>query len=151
MTLFLPVIWSPEMRKNLMMMIKEHLGNFPLRLCDHSTEIYEYCPIPRISFGRLQEELFCHNFYLNNLCNEQRFPDWPIAEPYKVFHACLEKWKEIILHSNDNDQNNLEEARKLMDLSSGYNANDLRKAYRALIRKYNEEKVSIKEYDLDQE
>jgi DnaJ homolog subfamily C member 13 len=70
------VIWTLEMRKHLVDMIAQHLGDFPRRLFENNTSEYEYCPIPAVAYKRLQKEIFCHNYYLENLCDEERFPDW---------------------------------------------------------------------------
>ena len=67
-----------------------------MRLCEHTTEKYDYCPFSGIPYENLRRELFCHNYYLNNLCDEVRFPEWPIEEPFEVFRSCLQKWNEII-------------------------------------------------------
>ena len=52
--------------KYLVEMIQQHFGDFPKRL-HHTTAKYEYCPIPGISYPRLEKELFCHSYYLRNL------------------------------------------------------------------------------------
>ncbi len=75
------VIWNLEMRKHLIEMIRQHLGDFPKRLWQNTTSRYEYCPMPGVAYKRLEDEIFCHNYYLRNLCDSERFPDWPIAEP----------------------------------------------------------------------
>jgi hypothetical protein len=40
------VIWNFEMRKHLIEMIRQHLGDFPKRLWQNTTTKYEYCPMP---------------------------------------------------------------------------------------------------------
>jgi len=86
------VIWTLEMRQHLVDMIQQHLGDFPQRLQQHTTAQYEHCPIPRLAYPslNLQQDLFCHNYYLRNLCDETRFPQWPIKEPLEVFRSCLQ-------------------------------------------------------------
>ena len=88
------VIWSLNMRKHLVEMVRQHLGDFPKRLWQHITSKYEYCPIPSVAYQRLEKEIFVHNYYLRNLCDEVRFPYWPIVGPVEVFRACLEQWKQ---------------------------------------------------------
>ena len=37
--------------------------------------------MPVIQYPQLENELFCNIYYLRHLCDQQRFPDWPIKEP----------------------------------------------------------------------
>ena len=139
------VIWNLEMRQHLVEMIRQHLGDFPKRLWQNTTAQYEYCPIPGIAYQRLEKEIFCHNYYLNNLCDEVRFPDWPIAEPVEVFRACLEEWKLQLRRDAAKEEDAQEEARIVLSLKSGDGSKELRKAYRGLARKYHPDKVSKSE------
>lgn len=66
------VIWNFKMRQHLVEMIQQHLGDFPKRLRQNTTSKFEYCPIPGIAYKRLESEIFCHNYYLGNLCDEVR-------------------------------------------------------------------------------
>jgi DnaJ family protein C protein 13 len=137
------VIWNNlDMRAHLIEMISQHIGDFPRRLSQHTTASYEYCPIPGIAYKRLKKEIFCHNYYLNNLCDEARFPDWPIAEPVEVFRACLDNWKLEMERDEVEEEDAQEEARKVLDLKAGDGGKELRKAYRSLARKYHPDKVS---------
>lgn len=136
------VIWNLKMRKHLVEMISQHLGDFPKRVQQNTTATYEYCPIPGIAYGQLEKELFCHNYYLNNLCDEVRFPNWPIAEPVEVFRACLEEWKLQLRRDVVKEEDLQEEARKVLSLETGDGGKELRKAYRGLARKYHPDKVS---------
>jgi hypothetical protein len=135
------VIWSFEMRKHLIEMIRQHLGDFPRRLWQRTTTKYEYCPIPGVAYKRLEKEMFCHNYYLNNLCDEIRFPDWPIAEPVEVFRACLEEFKKQMNRDETEEVEALEKACNALHLKPGDGSKELRKAYRLLARKYHPDKV----------
>ena len=137
------VIWNFEMRQHLIEMISQHLGDFPSRLWQNTTSEYEYCPLPGIAYKRLDKEVFCHNYYLNNLCDEAKFPNWPIAEPVEVFRACLEEWKQQMNRNKHKEVDALEEARKILDIHHGDDGKELRKAYRMLARKFHPDKVSI--------
>ena len=134
------VIWSFDMRKHLVEMIYQHLGDFPKRLCENTTDTYKYCPMPGVAFQRLEKELFCHNYYLHNLCDEERFPDWPIAEPIEVFRACLEEWRKQMSRNQNEEEKEQENARVTLELKSGDGGDQLRKAYRALARKFHPDK-----------
>ena len=78
---------------------------------------------------------------MNNLCDEKRFPDWPIAEPVEVFRACLEEFKKQMNRDETEEEHALENARKALDLEVGDGSKELRKAYRLLARKYHPDKV----------
>ena len=137
------VIWNLDMRKHLVEMIRQHLGDFPQRLWQNTTSEYDFCPIPGIAYKRLEKEMFCHNYYLNNLCDEHRFPDWPIAEPVEVFRSCLEEWKRQMNRDETQEEDAAEEARKALNLKSGDGSKELRRAYRSLARKYHPDKVCL--------
>ena len=130
------VIWTFDMRKHLVEMIRQHLGDFPLRLFQNNSTEYEYCPMPGVAYKRLEKEIFCHNYYLHNLCDEVRFPDWPISEPVEVFRACLEHFKKQLDRDESSEEQVLEKARVLLDLKVGDGSKELRRAYRSLARKY---------------
>jgi hypothetical protein len=135
------VVWTYEMRKHLIDMIRQHLGDFPFRLLQDNTTEYEYCPMPGVAYKQLENEVFCHNYYLRNLCDEIRFPDWPICEPIEVFRACLEHLKKQMKRDESSDEKALEKARVVLGLSTGDGSLELRKAYRSLARKFHPDKV----------
>jgi hypothetical protein len=137
------VIWTFEMRKHLIEMIRQHLGDLPLRLFQHNTMEYEYCPVPGVAYSRLAKEMFCHNYYLNNLCDEERFPNWPIKEPVELFRACLGMFTEKQSHDKSQETVDLEQARRVLQLEEGDGSKELRKAYRNLARKFHPDKVSV--------
>ena len=53
-------IWNHEMRRLMIEKLSLHVGDFPLKLQANGTALYDYCPLPRISYPELREELFCH-------------------------------------------------------------------------------------------
>jgi len=58
----------------------QHLGEFPHRLSQHCHALYEYTPPPPMSWPELSDEIWCHRYYLANLCDEERFRNWPVVE-----------------------------------------------------------------------
>lgn len=136
------VIWNLEMRKHLIEMVRQHLGDFPKRLWQNTTIEYEYCPMPGVAYKRLEKEIFCHNYYLSNLCDERRFPDWPISEPVEVFRACLEEFKKQMNRDETEEEEALEGATKVLNLKPGDGSKELRKTYRELALKYHPDRVS---------
>jgi len=136
------VIWDLEMRKHLIEMVRQHLGDFPKRLWQNTTTQYEYCPMPSVAYTRLEKEIYCHKYYLKNLCDEVRFPDWPISQPVEVFRSCLEEFKKQLNRDESEEEEALKESTKILNLKPGDTSKDLRKAYRTLARKYHPDKVS---------
>ncbi len=77
-------IWNSEMRKFMIQKIAYHLADYTPRLKSNVRALYQYCPIPRVSHPSLEHELFCHVYYLRNLCDTAKFPDWPILDPINL-------------------------------------------------------------------
>lgn len=86
-------IWNHEMRTFMIQKVAYHLADFTPRLKSNVRALYQYCPIPLISYPRLEAELFCDIYYLRNLCNDSKFPDWPILNPLKLLKEVLMAWK----------------------------------------------------------
>ena len=61
--------------------IAAHLADFSPRLQSNTRALYQYCPIPVVSFPQLDNELFCNIYYLRHLCDAVHFPNWPIRDP----------------------------------------------------------------------
>ena len=58
-----------------------HLADFSPRLSSNTRAIYSHCVIPEVQYPQLDKELFCGSFYLRHLCDEVKFPNWPIPQP----------------------------------------------------------------------
>lgn len=43
--------------------------------------------MPKVKYPELENELFCNIYYLRNLCNETKFPQWPVVNHVEV--RCL--------------------------------------------------------------
>ncbi|KTG38214.1 hypothetical protein cypCar_00039258, partial [Cyprinus carpio] len=89
-------IWSSEMRRMMIEKIAAHLADFSPRLQSNTRALYQYCPIPVVSFPQLDNELFCSIYYLRHLCDSTRFPDWPIRDPVKLLKDTLDAWKREV-------------------------------------------------------
>ena len=74
-------IWNGEMRRMMIEKIAAHIANFTPRLQSNTRATYQYCAMPVIQYPQLENELFCNIYYLRHLCDQDRFPDWPIREP----------------------------------------------------------------------
>lgn len=88
------IIWNTEMRRHMIEKIAIHVSDFSCRLTSNVKGLYKYCPIPPIEYPQLDEELFCHYYYLRHLCDEVRFPGWEIREPVTFLRCCLAAWQE---------------------------------------------------------
>jgi len=128
------VIWNADLRRHMVEMIEQHLGDFPARLRQFCLAQYEYCPIPKIHYGELDKDIYVHEYYLKNLCDEVRFPDWPIAEPLALLRESIEAWR-LEMDKGVADTSS-DEARTLLELPKVFENKDLRKAYKTLARKY---------------
>ena len=42
---------------------------------------------PRITFPELEKEIYVHEYYLKNLCDEVTYPNWPIGDPLKLLRV----------------------------------------------------------------
>jgi hypothetical protein len=132
------VIWNAELRRHVVEMIDLHIGNFAAKLRQFTLARYEYCPIAKIHFSSLDKEIYVHEYYLKNLCNESRFPDWPIGEPLVLLRDVIERWRmEMTKGVVDNA---VADAVKLLELSGKFDSLELRKAYKNLARKYHPDK-----------
>ena len=50
--------------------------------------------MPPVTYPELHDEMWCHRYYLRNLCDEIRFPDWPIVEHVEFLQSLLTMWRE---------------------------------------------------------
>ncbi|XP_055379776.1 dnaJ homolog subfamily C member 13 isoform X2 [Condylostylus longicornis] len=90
------VIWSSEMRRLLIEKISAHIADFTPRLKGHTMARYPYLAIPVISYPQLENELFCHIYYLRHLCDTQKFPNWPISDPVQLLKHTLDAWRKEV-------------------------------------------------------
>eukprot|EP01018_Ginkgo_biloba_P003241 Gb_33273 [translate_table: standard] len=89
------IIWTHKMRaERLIDQVLKHLGDFPQKLSQHCHSLYDYAPMPPVTYPELQDEMWCHRYYLRNLCDEIRFPGWPIVEHVEFLQSLLVMWRE---------------------------------------------------------
>lgn len=50
--------------------------------------------MPPVTYTELRDEMWCHRYYLRNLCDEIRFPNWPIVEHVEFLQSLLVMWRE---------------------------------------------------------
>ena len=50
----------------------------------------------QVSYPELEEELFCNIYYLRHLCNEEKFPAWPITNHIDLLKDILIAWKKEV-------------------------------------------------------
>ncbi|GAB1606314.1 dnaJ homolog subfamily C member 13-like isoform X2 [Argonauta hians] len=134
-------IWSNEMRRMMIEKIASHLADFSPRLQSNTRALYQYCPIPVISFPQLENELFCNIYYLKHLCDTMNFPDWPIKDPVRLLKDILDAWKKEV--EKKPPSMSVEEAYQVLNLNKaplGHDESKVRKAYFRLAQKYHPDK-----------
>uniref|UniRef100_A0A8C4HC11 J domain-containing protein n=1 Tax=Dicentrarchus labrax TaxID=13489 RepID=A0A8C4HC11_DICLA len=134
-------IWSSEMRRMMIEKIAAHVADFSPRLQSNTRALYQYCPIPVISFPQLDNELFCNIYYLRHLCDTTRFPNWPIRDAVKLLKDTLEAWKREV--EKKPPSMSVDDAYEVLNLPKGQGQHDeskIRKAYFRLAQKYHPDK-----------
>ena len=81
------VIWKYEMRKHMVEEVLKHIGDFGKKLRENPMMLFDYGPIPLVKYPELEEEMWCHNYYIAALCDEKRFNNWPIKKPVELLRA----------------------------------------------------------------
>jgi DnaJ family protein C protein 13 len=132
------VVWNAKLRKHMVVMIDQHIGDFSGRLRQFTLSKYEYCPIPTIHYPELDKTIYVFEYYLKNLCDEDKFKDWPIGEPLILLRECIERWRiemtKCVVDSAVSD------AKSLLKLGDQFDTKGLRKAYQKLARLYHPDK-----------
>ena len=70
------------------------MGEFPHKLPEHCHAVYDYAPIPPVTYPELEDEMWCHRYYLKNLCDEIRFPSWEIVDHVEFLQCLLDMWRK---------------------------------------------------------
>jgi hypothetical protein len=118
------------MRDYLRSVLLEHLGDFPAQLRENCILHYDYRPLQKkVCYDRLQNEVFCYDYYLGNLCDEKRFHDWPIREPLSLLNACIEQWESLEKQDNE-DTMSIDKAIPILQWNDDANEVDLKPANR---------------------
>lgn len=110
------IIWTHKMRaEHLIRQVLQHLGDFPQKLSQHCHSLYDYAPMPPVTYPELRDEMWCHRYYLRNLCDEVRFPNWPIVEHIEFLQSLLAMWREELTRRPMDLSE--EEALKILEIS----------------------------------
>ena len=133
-------IWCSEMRQLMIQKIAYHLADFTPRLQSNNRAVYQYCAIPIITYPLLEHELFCDIYYLRNLCNTTKFPNWNIMEPVKLLKEVLGAWRVEV--NKKPATMSVDDAYAVLNLAVGIQHDDakVRKAYFRLAQKYHPDK-----------
>ncbi len=132
------VIWNADLRRHVVEMIDQHIGLFQARLRQFSLAKYDYCPIPKIHFPTLDPELYVHEYYLRNLCDEVRFPEWPIVDPLLLLRETIQRWRDEL--SKGVVDSSIGAAKKLLGLPERFDNKELRRSYKNLARQFHPDK-----------
>ncbi|KAK1282702.1 hypothetical protein QJS10_CPB22g00984 [Acorus calamus] len=161
------IIWTHKMRaEHLIHQVLQHLGDFPQKLSQHGHSLYDYAPMPPVTYPELRDEMWCHRYYLRNLCDEIRFPNWPIVEHVEFLQSLLAMWREEltrrpmdlseeeafrileispedVLHEDADKRQPMgmdEEASSTSKLAENIDEEKLKRQYRKLAMKYHPDK-----------
>ncbi|KAK9903732.1 hypothetical protein M0R45_001012 [Rubus argutus] len=137
------IIWTHKMRaENLIRQVLQHLGDFPQKLSQHCHFLYEYAPMPPVTYPELRDEMWCHRYYLRNLCDEIRFPNWPIVE-----HGVPTVLTEISLEDVSSDDADVKHSFEMSEETSSISKQienideeKLKRQYRKLAMRYHPDK-----------
>ena len=137
------VIWTPLMLATLRNCLLEHLAPFRASLRLDPTLQYQFEPCPPVEYEQLNAELYCHSYFLRNLCDSTRFLDWPVLDPEGVLRDIIDAWRsELATASNISRGQSMSFSRaaEVMCLSEEFDRREitssvLRKAYLRLALK----------------
>lgn len=140
------LIWTRSMREErLVTQISQHLGEFPRVLLERHGATYDFVPIAPVTYPALDDEVWCHRYYLRSLADEERFPGWPIRDVVDVVRALLSAWRAE-LAKKPMAMTETEAAAEL-GLDEGWASlprdkrdTALKKAYRSLAMRYHPDK-----------
>lgn len=66
-----------------------HIGNLPQRLVQHNHAVWEHVDCPPVGYPELTDEMWCHRYYLRNLCDAVRFPSWQLVDQVPLLQVRL--------------------------------------------------------------
>lgn len=95
------VIWTPSMLTTLRNCLFEHLAPFCASLRLDPTLQYQFEPCPPVEYEQLNAELYCHSYFLRNLCDSTRFLDWPVPDPEGVLRDIIDAWRSELATAAD--------------------------------------------------
>ena len=93
-----------------------------------------------MSFPPLEHELFCDMYYLRNLCDISKFPDWPVISPLQLLKEVLYAWK---LEVEKKPQSmTMNDALNILGIPGGsdFEESKVRKAYFKMAQQYHPDK-----------
>lgn len=121
--------------------------------------------MPPVTYPELRDEMWCHRYYLRNLCNDIRFPNWPIVEHVEFLQSLLVMWREELTRKpmdlseeeackileislndvssddlNGRDQVELNETSNISKQIQNLDEDKLKRQYRKLAMKYHPDK-----------
>eukprot|EP00123_Amoebidium_parasiticum_P014853 comp22669_c0_seq1/m.35022 comp22669_c0_seq1/g.35022 ORF comp22669_c0_seq1/g.35022 comp22669_c0_seq1/m.35022 type:complete len:2507 (-) comp22669_c0_seq1:101-7621(-) len=137
------VIWHHKMRARLVGQIASHLGDFPRLLPECTSLVYDYVPMPTITYPEIKDELWCHKYYLKNLCDTVRFPNFVVVDLVETLQAILFMWKDLLAADDPSRKKgamSVEEARRLLGVDETANEAKLKNVFRKMALKYHPDK-----------
>lgn len=126
------VIWTNDMRaQRLMPHLWNHIGDFSSLLHESWGITYEYVPCPPIIYPEIQNEIWCHRYYLRHLCNTSKYPNWEIVDHVKFLQAILGAWRTELARQTSKGMTMTKAAEVLeLDPQADLTETDFKKAFR---------------------
>ncbi|CAM6026456.1 unnamed protein product [Sphagnum balticum] len=83
------VIWNTEMRKRLLDHLTTELESYVKFRATNPLALYIHVPRTPLAYPELAESVFCAPFYLQNLLDIDRFPNYPINDPVRFLNSLM--------------------------------------------------------------
>ncbi|CAM6077021.1 unnamed protein product [Sphagnum tenellum] len=83
------VIWNTEMRKRLLDHLTTELESYVKFRATNPLALYIHVPRTPLAYPELAESVFSAPFYLQNLLDNDRFPNYPINDPVRFLNSLM--------------------------------------------------------------
>lgn len=151
------LIWTDDMRTAVLQpALRTHVAAFRAALRGNPALTWDFSLTAPVHYPQLKGEIWCHRYLLRALCDERRFPNWPVEAPLPFLQALLSAWRRE--EQRPPPDMTLADARALLELDASTSVTagidveamstlspgpagreteeSLRRAYRRVCRKY---------------
>ncbi|KAF0686013.1 Aste57867_22167 [Aphanomyces stellatus] len=123
------VIWSPLMRDTLWRVCKAHLDDHRRHLQEDVAAPFAYHPMAPVVYRELDDEVFCHGYYLRQFCNTR---DVDVKDPGTFLSKLAAEWTREI--NRPAMALSRTDAARVLDLPEDSDDVNIRRAYKDLCR-----------------
>lgn len=81
------LLTAPPATSSLHPQLQQHLGDFPARLAQRWSLTWDYAPLPPVAYPELSGEMFCHRYYLRNLCSGSNYSSWRVQDHVQLLQV----------------------------------------------------------------